>query len=397
VNLLISPKTLQQRALKIWLRGDVHRAWLQKTSCFPIEIPLKNISAKSLLTDYSELQDVISTLRKDSQKHGYLIDDKTISHRQLGEQKIPASICFATETIFLSYLGKANEFSQFQQLTQQSLAQDGLLFDWLVRYPFKVMQYAAVWTKLLRVCAYFERHPQPNCYIRQLDIKGMDSKFIEQHKSILSELLTQTLAKSAFQEEITGLKNNGFERRYGLRYDQPLIRLRILDKALAIHGLTDLTLTLSEFKQLDIAAKTVFIAENKITVLAFPDYPEAVIIFGLGYAVNLLAGAACMEKADLYYWGDIDTNGFAILSRLRAYYPRLTSFLMDQKTLQEFNVLVGEEPKEKSSQSALCYLTEQEEPLYKSLQKSLFRLEQERVSFLYLEENLSTLDMKCNG
>jgi len=393
VTLLISPKSLQQRALKIWLRGDVHRAWLQKTSCFPIEIPLKSISSKSLLTDYTELQDVISTLRKDSQKHGYLINDKAISHRQLGEQKIPASICFTTETIFLSYLGKVDEFSQFQQLTQQSLAQDGLLFDWLVGYPFKVMQYAEVWTKLLKVCAYFEAHPQPNCYIRQLDIKGVDSKFIEQHKSILSELLTQTLAESAYRADITGLKNSGFERRYGLRYDQALIRLRILDKTFAIHGLTDLTLTLSEFKQLDIPAKTVFIAENKVTVLAFPDYPEAIIIFGLGYAVNLLADARCMQQRKLFYWGDIDTNGFAILSRFRQYYPQAKSLFMEQQTLDKFIALAGIEAKEKSCQLVLENLTQTENQLFQTLQASLVRLEQERINFSFIQAQLDDLPL----
>ena len=385
MNLLISPKALQQRGLKIWLRGDVHKTWIHKTSCFPIEIPLKNIAAKSLLSEYSEIQDVIATLRKDSQKHGYLIQDKMISHR-----KIPAVICFTTEAIFLKYLAKVHEFNQFQQLVKQSLAQDGLLFDWLVRYPFKVMQYADVWYKLLKVCGYFEAHPLPGCYIRQLDIKGVDSKFIEQHKGILSELLTQILPETHYHIDISGLKHSGFERRYGLRYDQPLIRLRILDKSLAIHGLTDLTLTLTEFKQLDIPAKTVFIAENKITVLAFPDYPKAIVIFGLGYAVNLLADARCMQKTDLYYWGDIDTNGFSILSRYRKYYPQVQSLFMGQQTLDKFIALAGVEEQEKSSKNELENLRKEELILYKKLQSSLVRLEQERISFSFIQEQLKS-------
>ena len=196
----------------------------------------------------------------------------------------------------LNYLAKMKEFAQFQHLTAQSLAQEGLLFDWLVRYPFKVMAHAEVWQQLLKVCAYFEKHPQPNCYLRQLDIMTVDSKFIEQHKSILSELLTELLPSSSYQDEIIGLKNNGFERRYGLRYDPPLIRFRILDKALKINGLSDLSLTLSEFRQLQLSAETVFIVENKITMLAFPEYPKAMVIFGLGYAVNLLAEAQCLQN-----------------------------------------------------------------------------------------------------
>ncbi|MCK5666880.1 MAG: hypothetical protein KAI17_25510, partial [Thiotrichaceae bacterium] len=331
-SLFITPKSLKQRALKIWQRGDIHRAWLQKSICFPLEIPLKSISAKALLSDFSEVQDAIYALRQDSKKHGYLISDKAISHRQLGEQNIPSVIIFKTEANFLNYLAKTAEFIQFKANTEQSLQQDALLLDWLIRYPFKVIQYAEVWPRLLKVCCYFERHPQPDCYIRQLDIEGVDSKFIEQHKSILSELLTQTLAESSYKADISGLKNNGFERRYGLRYDQPLIRLRILDAKLAIHGLSDLTLTVSEFKQLNVAVKTVFIVENKVNGLAFPNYPEAIVIFGLGYAVNLLVGATCLQNKTLYYWGDLDTHGFAILSRLRHCYPQVKSILMDRET-----------------------------------------------------------------
>lgn len=388
-NLLTTPKSLKQSALKIWHRGDIHRAWLQKNTYFPLDIPLKNVSSKSLLSDYSELQDTIYSLRLNSQKHGYLIIDKAISHRQLGEQKIPTVVTFTSEAIFLNYIAKTAEFLQFQALTEQSLQQDGLLLGWLIRYPFKVMQYADVWQQLLKVCAYFEAHPKPDCYIRQLDIEGIDTKFIEQHKSILSELLTQILAESSYQADISGLKNSGFERRYGLRYDQPLIRLRILDPALAIAGLTDLTLTLSEFKQLQLAAETVFIAENKVTVLAFPDYPKAIVIFGLGYAVNLLAEASCLQNRLLYYWGDLDADGLAILSRLRQHYPQVKSLLMDIQTLEHFAYLVVHAPA-KSTEKTLQYLTEAENSLYQKLQQESLRLEQERISFSYLQTYLET-------
>jgi len=250
------------------------------------------------------------------------------------------------------------------------------------------MKYADNWQHLLNICSYFKNHPRPDCYIRQLDITGVDSKFIEQHKGILNELLSQVLAEENYNTEIVGLSHHGFERRYGLRYDPPLIRLRILDTCLALHGLTDLTLTVDEFIQLNIAVKTVFIAENKINGLAFPGYPNAIVIFGLGYAVNLLVDAQCLVNKDLYYWGDIDTHGFAILSRLRHYYPQVKSLLMDQETLDKFMSLSVYESLEKSEQNALSHLTDEENNLYQQLQQSLIRLEQERISFLYLQKAL---------
>ena len=388
MNLLITPKALKQRALKIWQRGDLHRAWLQKTSYFPLDIPLKNIPAKVLLTDFSEVQDAIEQLRQDSQKQGYVITDKVITHRQLGEQSIPSVISFATETIFLNYLSQSAALEQFKTLTRQSLQQEPLFEAWIIRSPFKLMKYADVWSQLLNVCLYFKDNPQPNRYIRQLDIKGVDSKFIEQHKGILNALLAQTLDETSYNDTVSGLSNHGFERRYGLRYDLPLIRLRILDADLAINGLTDLTLTVNEFKRLSIAAKTVFIAENKINGLAFPDYPNAIVIFGLGYAVNLLADAHCLQDKSLYYWGDIDTHGFAILSRLRHYYPQVKSLLMDQHTLEQFSDLTVFELLEKSEQKPLSHLNHDENTLYQILQKSLVRLEQERIAFCYLKHRL---------
>ncbi len=386
----ITPKSLKQRCLKQWQRGDFHRAFIQQTELFPLEIPLKNISAKYLLAHFKEVQDAIYSLRQDSKKHGYSIIDKVIAHRQLGEQKIPATIVFNTETIFLNYLSKSAELNQFKTLTQQTLEQEDLLKDWLVQFPFKMMKYAENWHHLLNICSYFKHHPRPACYIRQLDITGVDSKFIEKHKGILTELLSQVLTLTDYNNEIVGLSNHGFERRYGLRYDPPLIRLRILDSCLALYGLTDLTLTVDEFTQLNIAVKTVFIAENKINGLAFPDYPNAIVIFGLGYAVNLLAGAQCLVNKDLYYWGDIDTHGFAILSRLRHYYPQVKSMLMDQQTLDKFIDLTVYEEIEKSEQKALSYLTSEENSLYQKLQNNLLRLEQERISFVYLQAMLKS-------
>jgi hypothetical protein len=389
-NFLITPKALKQRALKLWQTGIFHRAWLQKSKQFPLEIAIKSVLAKTLLADFAEVQDLISVLRQDSQKKGYLITDKAITHRQLGEQKIPAMITFKSEALFLDYIVKTAEFTQFKDLTEQSLQQDALLLDWLTRYPFKVMKYADVWPLLLKVCHYFETHPQPDCYIRQLDIKGVDSKFIEQHKSILNELLSQTLAEADYDVDITGLSHHGFERRYGLRYDQPLIRFRILDASLAINGLTDLTLTLSEFKKLNITVSTIFIAENKINGLAFPNYPQGIVVFGLGYAVNLLAEAECLQGRELYYWGDLDVDGLAILSRLRQYYPQVKSLLMDLKTLENFSDLVEILP-ENSVEKNLKYLTAEENYLYAKLQQQSLRLEQERISFSYLQEILDKL------
>ncbi|BFO23151.1 hypothetical protein SHKM778_95390 (plasmid) [Streptomyces sp. KM77-8] len=53
---------------------------------------------------------------------------------------------------------------------------------------------------------------------------------------------------------------------------------------------------------------------------------------GSGYAASLLRHLPWLADIDLWYWGDIDTHGFAILSRVRGHFPHTRSLLMDRHT-----------------------------------------------------------------
>ena len=62
---------------------------------------------------------------------------------------------------------------------------------------------------------------------------------------------------------------------------------------------------MSEFRQLKLASRRVVIVENLTTFLAFPAGPDAVAIWGGGFAVSLLAGANWLLGKQLFYWGDM--------------------------------------------------------------------------------------------
>ncbi len=392
-NGFITPKAIKERAEKIWQRGDFHKAYLENNTLFPFSLSLPNLSAKELLSEFSQLQNALDLVRQDSLKNGYLIENKSVNHRQLGEQKIPSAIVFNDENIFLRYLGKTQEFTQFKKLATQTLVRYSNLHDWLIRYPFKIISFANDWESLLTVCDYFIQHPIPDCYVRQLDISGIDTKFIERHKAILTELLDCVLPEAARDLKVTGLINHGFERRYGLRYELPQVRIRILDKNLAIAGLTDLTLTVNEFRQWDFPIKTVFVTENKTSFLAFPEAVNAMVIFGGGYAIDLLANARCLQKAMIYYWGDLDTHGFAILSKMRKLFPQTQSLLMNEETLQIFKSSWGEELQ------TVAYepdnLTYYEQQVFVFLKQHKIRLEQEFLSYSYLLSVLNDITEKA--
>ena len=148
--------------------------------------------------------------------------------------------------------------------------------------------------------------------------------------------------------------------------------------------MTDLATTTDELAALDLAAKRVYITENEINGLTFPDVPDSIVIFGLGYGVEVLSTISWLSERDLRYWGDIDTHGFCILDRLRAIFPHARSLLMDNATLLEHKALWVRE--ENPYRGELAHLTADERSVYEGLQG--VRLEQERIPYRWLTRSL---------
>ena len=155
----------------------------------------------------------------------------------------------------------------------------------------------------------------------------------------------------------------------------------------------DITLTQVSFSSLELPVSKVFITENEINFLAFPDVPDAMVIFGAGYGFDNLAATLWLQQKDIYYWGDIDTHGFAILNQFRKIFPHSISFLMDRHTLLEHRPLWGVEAQPETAN--LARLTTEESALFDQLRQNHWgeriRLEQERIGYDFLLNVLQRL------
>jgi hypothetical protein len=276
----------------------------------------------------------------------------------------------------LRLIGKVAEFEQWQTAVSHTLAQFPQLQAWLAQYPQRVLPHLAVWDDLLTVCAYFVAHPRPNLYLRELPLP-VHTKFVEENQAILRHLLDELLPANTIHTE-----ESHFERRFGLRYDEPQIRLRLLDESLR-HELgwptADIAFTLSDCAGLNgLNGRTIFIVENKMTFLTLPPVTNGLAIWGKGFQVSLLRELTWLAGCDIWYWGDLDAQGFAILSQLRGYWPQTRSFLMDGGVLEKYQefVVTGTAV----SEMALTNLDEGETAVYQQLRHHNWRLEQERIS-----------------
>jgi len=124
--------------------------------------------------------------------------------------------------------------------------------------------------------------------------------------------------------------------------------------------------------------------ENLQTGLALPEMSGTVAVMGMGYAVESLGALHWLATADCAYWGDIDTHGFAILSRVRSHLPQTRSLLMDEATLTRHRDQWVEEPKQHGA-TELPQLRAAEQTVYRALRMQHWgrnvRLEQERIGW----------------
>ncbi|MBR2262038.1 MAG: DUF2399 domain-containing protein [Paludibacteraceae bacterium] len=92
-----------------------------------------------------------------------------------------------------------------------------------------------------------------------------------------------------------------------------------------------------------------------------------------------------LNNKHIYYWGDIDAQGFEILSQVRTYFPATQSFMMDKETFERFN---ENDKGTKSNVATELNLSKEELELYDYLKDNDLRLEQEKIPFEYVIKNI---------
>ncbi len=391
-----TPAQLQSQTEALWQTGAILRATVAGEALFPRPLRLKRPSPREVADRFGEVRDWIAHLQAASREHrgtGYTLQWRRVTNRVHGANDLPVAAILPSAADAVALIGKSAELQRFRKLHEITLARFPALEPWLARRPLTALAHAGDWERLLDVVAWFAAHPRPDLYLRQFDIAGVHTKFIEGHRPLLSELPHQVLPDAAVAPDATGVR--GFERRYGLRRKPVLIPLRLLDEGLYVSGLSDLSAPAGEVARLRLPARGVFIAENEINGLAFPDVPGSVVIFGLGYGLERLSEIPWLGDATLYYWGDIDTHGFAILDRLRERFPHVRSLLMDRATLRAHRDLWVTEPRESRFAGEPHHLREDERSLFEDLRNNRLgeavRLEQERIAFGWVEEALRSL------
>lgn len=299
----------------------------------------------------------------------------------LGTQRLPENLVLCEPRQIARWVGETERWERAERRHASLLKRWPGLAETAATYFDVLADYSEDdFRRLFSMLEWLAANPDSGLYVRQLPVEGIDTKWLSARKSLVAGLLR------VIREEPDDGK--GFYALTGICREPVLMRMRLLDAGTqkAAGGLRDITAPVEDLARLPLPLRVIYIVENLQTGLAFQELPGAAVFMGLGYAVDLLAEIPWLAPLPCFYWGDLDTDGFTILNRLRHYLPRTRSLLMDEATLLDHRSLWGQEEKS-AANAVLPLLTVEEQKLYADLCHHRLaprvRLEQERIPWGY--------------
>jgi hypothetical protein len=384
--------TLQKR----WDTGQYLRAYAAGKPWEPITLPVKGPSAGDLLDLFDDARKWAADFEQGAGTGGtsserFFVEYRTLRGRNVGVNRIPARVRIDSFEQLCNLLNCTDDVRALDSLLDQTRDRIPLAAPWVAGHPIIALNHRDIWDKVLTTVQWITTRKNVGFYLRQIDVPGVDTKFVERYRKLLDELLTVVLPPDRIDHSWS---RADFTRRFGFLPKPGYTRFRMLDKSISGFppGISELTLRTDELAELAPDVVIVFVVENEVTYLAFPEVANSIVVFGSGFALTALGDLPWLPDKEIVYWGDIDTHGFDILNRLRSRFASVRSMLMDTETLLAHASQWVVEPVPTSRH--LPYLTADETSLYRDLVEGLhgpsIRLEQERVRFSLLYRALSS-------
>jgi len=377
---------------KRWATGRYLSDYARIVPWTPIELPVKAPSASELLDQFDDAVRWAERFQRDSHTGGgamrFTVAYRTVKGKNLGTNSVPARVRIESFEQLCALIGTNRDVRSLDTILSQTKAAMPTLVPWVVAHPLGAIEHLDIWGDLLATVTWIISNSTEVLYLRQIDVEGLDTKFVDRYRKLLDELLTAVLPEDRIDPKYSA---TDFARRFRFRPKPTYTRLRLLNSQSAFpKGVSEMTLRTEELAILELVADTVFVVENEITYLAFPAVSNSIVIFGSGFGLATLRDIPWLDSREIVYWGDIDTHGFDILHRLRARFESVQSIMMDHQTLLAHPRQWVTEPS--PTNRALTNLNDAEEALYHDLIEDRYgqavRLEQERVRFSWLQQAL---------
>lgn len=378
----VTPEALATRASSLYQRE--WRAWAVDPGIVPaLDVPLHPPAQTSVIADVDGAIAWIESWREASRIEPVEITWATRKWAHVGTQTVPERVRVESADAVAALAGRAEDWKVARARVGDlrggllpSAAYPSAFLAALKRHAGTIADMPGRdFGVLAEVVRWLARNPASGRAVRELPIRGIDSKWIEKRRSLVASLVCAVTGRESL----------------GLAVPPLTVRMRLLDVDLAVGGLTDVTAPATQLAALDLSPRVVLVVENQQTFAALPAIAGGVAILGGGYAVvERLAPLPWLAGTRIVYWGDLDSHGLAILDAARSTGLEIESVLMDADTLIEHRDLWVDEPQ--PADRELTRLTAREVEAYEVLRAHGWpRLEQERVDWQWVLEALEPL------
>ncbi len=156
--------------------------------------------------------------------------------------------------------------------------------------------------------------------LRSLSLAGIDSKFMERHRGLVTAFLDIRFDGQASQLGLSSFLDAADEGDHWL-----------LVAALApgLLPFAQLRVRARELRDVPLPARRILLIENDRCLHLLPTLPDTIAVLGSGLDLAWLR-ADWLRERQIGYWGDMDSWGLCMLACARELQPHLTPLLMDQ-------------------------------------------------------------------
>lgn len=393
---------------KYWNNTKTLKSLLIGNTEFPIQISLKPPKGNAALNNISHFQEFVNSWKSFCEQAEYESKQvnvrwDTVTFRSLSEQRLPTYLTIPDISSLARMLGDAEE----QQLRNWQ-CRIAYIFDSLpielakrtdhpIRSTYEHELFSALIVNLESLSGFSDSDmellvkliPQLHkgmgrgCYLRALPVIFVDTKFIEKNLRFIESVTAAIIDYSAVEMGLLSWLNCRDKPK-----DWLLVRPLCKNTADSFGGLPLLRMSSETLLSFELPAKNILVIENEQSCLSLDNIPDTIAVSGGGKNVSWMK-ADWLANKRVGYWGDIDSDGLAILSDVRSKLSTVIPLMMDSETVEAYRDRMVDEPESVTREPFA--LTDRELMLFRMLRNGDYdstRLEQERLPMDFVYEKV---------
>jgi hypothetical protein len=325
---MLTPTDITQQALNKY--PQFVESWFAGKSIFPWEVRFGRADPSSSLRQLRQDIELLLSKSHSVTGRGYRVDLAERNLRLHGPQQLPVRVWFENECDYLEFIEKQQPFTQLQADIAAAISHAPILEIWARANARTILNrlQAGEGRPLGLAIQSLHANPHPCSFSREIPLPGVSGKFIESAIDLIADILRE-IGSPAWKP------GKDAHESLSLRKTPRLIRAMILDG-----GRLDYGTPVDRFTRPE-GVLNVLAVENLRSFLTLPAIPNTLAVFGEGKAAQTLSNISWLRDVQLFYWGDIDPHGYAILNALRGEFPAARSVLMDEACLTRYEKLLS--------------------------------------------------------